>query len=70
MKINVLPTPQYSSKQSLDAVVPLVPCTRIFLGPSKSGKTVALINLILGQHRGVFERSHINAAAEHHPEAA
>ena len=35
-------------------VVPLVPCTGIFLGPSKSGKTVALISLILEQYRGVF----------------
>ena len=32
------------AKQFLDPVVPLVPCTGIFLGPSKSGKTVALIH--------------------------
>ena len=41
-KIKVFPTPEYSSKQSSDPVVRLVPCTGIFLGPSKSGKTVAL----------------------------
>ena len=35
------------------------PCTGIFLGPSKSGKTVALISLILEQYRGVFERTYI-----------
>ena len=50
-KIKVFPTPEYSSKQ--------VPCTGIFLGPSKSGKTVALISLILEQYRGVFERIYI-----------
>ena len=54
-KIKLFPTPEYSSKQSLDAVVPLAPCTGIFLGPSKSGKTVALISLILEQYRGVFD---------------
>ena len=39
----VFPTPEHSSKQSSDPVVLLVPCTGIFQGPSKSGKTVALI---------------------------
>ena len=47
-KIKLFPVPEYSSKQSSDPVVPLVPCTGIFLGPSKSGKT-----------RGVFERIYI-----------
>ena len=37
----------------------LVPCTGIFLGPSKSGKTVALISMILEQYRGVFEKIYI-----------
>ena len=37
----------------------VVPCTGIFLGPSKSGKTVTLISLILEQCRGVFERIYI-----------
>ena len=55
-KIKVFPTPEYSSKQSSDPMVPLVPCTGIFLGPSKSGKTVALISLILEQYRCVFEK--------------
>ena len=39
-------------------VVPQVPCTGIFLGPSKSGKTV-LISMILEQYRGVFEKIYI-----------
>ena len=58
-KIKLFPTTEYTSKQALDPVVPLVPCTGIFLGPSKSGKTVALISLILEQYRGVFERIYI-----------
>ena len=58
-KIKLFPVPEYSSKQSSDPVVPLVPCTGIFLGPSKSGKTVTLISLILEQYRGVFERIYI-----------
>ena len=56
-KIKLFPTTEYSSKQPSDPVVPLVPCTGIFLGPSKSGKTVALISLILEQYRGVFDFS-------------
>ena len=55
----VFPTPEYSSKQSSDPVAPLVPCTGIFLGPSKSGKTVALISLTLEQYQGVFEKIYI-----------
>ena len=58
-KIKLFPVPEYSSKQSSDPVVPLVPCTGIFLGPSKSGKTVTLISLILEQYRGVFERIYV-----------
>ena len=58
-KIKLFPTPEYSSKQPSDPVVPLVPRTGIFLGPSKSGKTVTLISLILEQYRGVFERIYI-----------
>ena len=58
-KIKLFPTTEYSSKQPSDPVVALAPRTGIFLGPSKSGKTVALISLILEQHRGVFERIYI-----------
>ena len=50
---------QNTAANNSDPVVPLVPCTGIFLGPSKSGKTVALISLILEQYRGVFERIYI-----------
>ena len=37
-KIKLFPATECSSKQPSDLVVPLVPCTGIFLGPSKSGK--------------------------------
>eukprot|EP00439_Symbiodinium_sp_Y106_P024860 s3061_g3.t1 len=55
---------EYTSKQPRDPIVPRVPCTGIFLGPSKSGKTVALISAILDQYmtsggESVFERIYI-----------
>ena len=40
-------------------MVPKLPSTGILLGPSKSGKTVALISMILEQYRGCFERIYI-----------
>ena len=55
-KIKLFPTPEYSSKQPSDPVVPLIPCTGIFLGPNKSGKTVALISK---QYNGVLEKIYI-----------
>ena len=58
-KIKVFPTPDYRSKQPSDPVVPKLPSTGILLGPSKSGKTVALISMILEQYRGCFERIYI-----------
>ena len=50
-KIKLFPTA--GSAQPSESVVPLVPCTGIFLGPSKSGKTVALISMILENGRGL-----------------
>ena len=55
-KIKVFPTLQYGVKQPLDSVVPRLPMTGMLLGPSKSGKTLALISMILEQYRGCFER--------------
>ena len=62
--IKLFPTADYTSKQPRDSIVPRVPCTGIFLGPSKSGKTVALISAILDQYltgggESVFERIYI-----------
>ena len=63
-KVKLFPTAEYTSKQPRDPIVPRVPCTGIFLGPSKSGKTVALISAILDQYmtgggQSVFERIYI-----------
>ena len=69
--VKLFATPAYSSKQPRDPVVPPVPCTGIFLGPSKSGKTVALISAILEQYRtvdgsSVFERIFFVFAVDTH----
>ncbi len=63
-KVKLFHTAEYTSKQPRDPIVPRVPCTGIFLGPSKSGKTVALISAILDQYmtgggESVFERIYI-----------
>ena len=58
-KVKLFPSPEYTSKQPKDPVVPKLPMTGILLGPSKSGKTVALISMILEQYRGCFERVYI-----------
>ena len=58
-KIKIFPTPEYKSKQPHDPAVPQLPATGILLGPSKSGKTVALISMILEQYRGCFERIYL-----------
>ena len=58
-KIKVFPTPDYKSKQPHDPAVPQLPSTGILLGPSKSGKTVALISMILEQYKGCFERIYV-----------
>ena len=39
-KVKLFPTAEYTSKQPRDPIVPRVPCTGIFLGPSKSGSTL------------------------------
>ena len=49
--IKVFKTPEYRIKQPRDPIVPRVPCTGMLLGPSKSGKTVALISMLLDQYR-------------------
>ena len=49
--IKVFKTPHYQIKQPRDPIVPRVPCTGMLLGPSKSGKTVALISMLLDQYR-------------------
>ena len=58
-KVKLFPSPEYTSKQPRDPVLPKLPMTGILLRPSKSGKTVALISMILEQYRGCFERIYV-----------
>ena len=62
-KIKVFPTPEYSCKQPKDSVVPRLPMTGVLLGPSKSGKSTALVSMILEQYRGCFERIYIASSS-------
>ena len=55
-KIKLFPSPSYDVKQPKDAVVPRLPMTGVLVGPSKSGKSTALVSMILEQYRGCFER--------------
>ena len=48
-KVKLFPSPEYTSKQPKDPVVPKLPMTGILLGPSKSGKSTALV--VQPQHR-------------------
>ena len=48
-RVKLFRSPEYTSKQPKDPVVPKLPITGILLGSSKSGKTVALISMILKQ---------------------
>ena len=63
-KIKVFPVPEHFSKQPSDPVVPLVPCTGIFLGPSKSGKTVALITVSGSIRENLHIQSGVNTERE------
>ena len=53
-KVKLFPSPEKK-----DPVVPKLPMTGILLEPSKSGKTAALISMILEQYRGCFERVYV-----------
>ena len=55
-KVKLFPSPGYTSKQPKDPVVPRLPMTGVLLGGSKSGKSTALVSMILEQYRGCFER--------------
>ena len=55
-KIKLFPSPTYEVKQPKDSIVPCLPMTGMLVGPSKSGKSTALVSIILEQYRGCFER--------------
>ena len=55
-KIKLFPSPTYEVKQPKDPIIPRLPMTGMLVGPSKSGKSTALVSMILEQYRGCFER--------------
>ena len=50
---------EYSSKQSNYEIAPKLPMRSMLCGPSSSGKTVLLSNMILDIYRGCFSRIYI-----------
>ena len=55
-KIKLFPSPTYEVKQPKDPIIPRLPMTGMLVGPSKSGKSTALVSMILEQYRDCFER--------------
>ena len=58
-KIVPLKTQEFDSKQSKYGMVPQLPCRSVILGPSGTGKTVLLTNLITHVYRDCFSRVYI-----------
>ena len=52
----IFPSPTYEVKQPKDPIIPRLPMTGMLVGPSKSGKSTALVSMILEQYRDCFER--------------
>ena len=50
---------KYKSKQSKEPDVPQLPMRSLIIGPSASGKTFLLNNLITNIYKGCFERVYI-----------
>ena len=49
-------TAEYKFQQSKYDVAPRIPFSQIVVGPSGSGKSILLQNMILDIYRGCFER--------------
>jgi hypothetical protein len=58
-KIQPIKPIEYNLKQSKYPMVPRLPCRSILVGPSGSGKSVLLTNLIMDVYRGCFSRIYI-----------
>ena len=43
-KIKLFPSPTYEVKQPKDPIIPRLPMTGMLVGPSKSGKSTALVS--------------------------
>ena len=57
--VELFPTPEYTAKQSAFQYLPRVPIRGALVGGSGSGKTRALISILLHQYRGCFERIYV-----------
>ena len=55
-KIQPLKVKEYENKQSKYEMVPKLPVRSIILGPSRSGKTIRLQNMVLDIYRDCFAR--------------
>ena len=56
---------EYEFKQSKYDVAPRIPFSQIVVGPSGSGKSILLQNMILDIYRNCFERVFIFSASIH-----
>ena len=59
LKIQVHGTASWECKQSRHGHLPKLPARGIFIAPSQIFKTVCMIDLILRQYRGCFERIYV-----------
>ena len=63
--IKVHPTAEWSTKNSKHEHLPPTPLRGIILGPSNSGKTVVLVDMILRLYRDVWERIYTFSPSVH-----
>ena len=54
--VKLFPTPEYTTRQSAFVHLPKVPIRGALVGGSGSGKTRALVSMLLRQYRGCFSR--------------
>jgi len=59
LDIQMHPTPEYSCRQAVADHLPSVPLRGLILGPSASGKTRAMVDMIVRLYRGCFSRVYV-----------
>ena len=59
LKIEPIKLKEYETKQSKYDIAPKIPFRSIILGPSGSGKSILLQNMILNIYRNCFSRIYI-----------